>query len=137
MAVALRAVMLKHKFLVAVALGALGTWSVRSASAEPAWCKGASFDRDLDLRDLSSPDAEKAVVTFAHAACAPTAEAKARLADIEKTRAAWGKRLGMTDADWADVIAWIATGEGRNIKPERSTKDLTQYTPIDQYLAFD
>lgn len=128
--------MLKPKIVVAVALGVLGTWSVRSASAEPAWCKGGSFDRDLDLRDLSSPDAEKAVVTFAHAACAPTAEARARLADIEKTRAAWGKRLGMTDADWADVIAWKATGEGRNLKPERSTKDLTQYTPIDQYLAF-
>lgn len=136
MTVALRAVMLKHKILVAAALGALGTWSARSALAEPGWCKGASFDRDLDLRDLSSPDAGKAVVAFAHAVCAPTAEAKARLADIEKTRAAWGKRLGMAEADWADVIAWKATGEGRNIKIERSTKDLTKYTPIDQYLAF-
>lgn len=128
--------MLKHKLLAAVALGALGTWGARSADAEPAWCKGAKFDDDLDLRDLSSPDAEKAMVTFAHAACAPSAEAKARLADIEKTRAAWGKRLGMVEADWADVIAWIATREGRDLKLEYSTKDLTQYTPIDQYKAF-
>ncbi|KAB2899792.1 MAG: hypothetical protein F9K40_09920 [Kofleriaceae bacterium] len=121
--------------VAAVLVGALTFASPPVAAAEPAWCKGASFDGEPDLRDLSSKDAERAVATFAHAACVPSPEASANRAEIEKSRAAWGKRLGMTDADWADVVAWVNANEGRNTRLTYSTKDLSQFTPLDHYKA--
>jgi hypothetical protein len=127
----------KQLTLAAVAFGALVIGNVRSAAAEPAWCKGASFDDDPDLKDLSSKDAETAVVAFAHALCAPNHEIEANKAEIEKSRAAWSKRLGMTEADWADVVAWHNANGGRNTKLTYSSKDLSQFTPLDQYKAIE
>jgi hypothetical protein len=121
---------------IAIAAGALGAFlHVGTAAAEPAWCKGASFSDEPDLKDLSSNDPEKVMTTFALAACKPTPEVTAHAADIEKNRAAWGKRMGMTENDWADMVAWIAAGEGRSVKLEYSTKDISKFTPIDNYKA--
>ncbi len=129
--------MTKHLHLTAIAIGAFAAWGhVRTASAGPAWCKGATFDDDVDLKDLSSSDPRRVVEAFALASCAPSAEVEARRADIDKGRAAWGKRLGMNDADWGDVVAWIKDGDGgRDVKLEYSTKEVTKFTPIDQYKA--
>jgi hypothetical protein len=116
--------------ITAAALGVAGT-----ASAAPAWCQGASFSGELDPRALSSTDPTEVVVALAHATCAPSAQAEAHRAAIESGRQAWGQRLGMADADWADVIAWVNAGRGRDVRLEMSTRDVTQLGPIDQYVA--
>ena len=105
------------------------------AFAAPDWCKGASFDDTLDAGDLSSDDPEKVVVALAQATCAPTPETEAHASEIEASRQAWGKRLGMSDADWGDVLGWVQSGRGRRVKLEPSTKDATKLTPIDQYVV--
>lgn len=124
------------KTIAAIAIGAVTAWaSTASAGAAPAWCKDASFQDELESKDLSSTDPEVLIVAFAHAMCAPSAEAEVHRAEIDKSRAAWGKRLGMVEGDWADVIAWINAREGRDVRLEYSTKEVARFTPIDQYKA--
>jgi hypothetical protein len=101
----------------------------------PAWCKDASFASDrYDLKDLSARDPRDVIITFAKAVCAPSPEAEAGRAEIEKARQAWSKKLGMIEDDWADAVAY-AKVDYRNEKIEYSTKDLAAFTPIDQYKA--
>jgi hypothetical protein len=101
----------------------------------PAWCKDASFGSDrYDLKDLSARDPRDVIITFAKAVCAATPEAEAGAAEIEKARQAWSKKLNMTDADWADAVAY-AKADYRNERFELSTKDLAAFTPIDQWKA--
>jgi len=119
-----------------VAVGAVA-WLCHMGSASagvPDWCKDASFDDRYDLKDLSSQDIDNVVSTYAMAACKPTAEAEANKANIDKGRAAWGKKLGMTDGDWADAVAYANVDE-RSSDPQLSTKDIAKMTPIDQYVA--
>jgi hypothetical protein len=113
-----------------VALGAADR-----ANAAPAWCKDASFRGDVDASDLSSKEPEEVVVALAHATCAPTPEVEAHRAEIEAGRKAWGQRLGMEEDDWADVIAWVNADGGRAARLELSTKDVAQFTPLDQVKA--
>ncbi|MGN6105900.1 MAG: hypothetical protein ACTHU0_12410 [Kofleriaceae bacterium] len=117
--------------LVIVALVA----SAGTASAAPGWCKEAAFSESVELRDLASKDPSTVVVALGHATCAPSPEADARRAEIEKHRQAWGQRLGMIDSDWADVIAWARANEGRDSELQFSTKDVAQLTPLDEYKA--
>jgi hypothetical protein len=125
-----------HKLIACAALAAASLGSIHVASAAPAWCSGARFDDELDLQRLSDSDPRVVIVTFAHAACAPSGEAAARKAELEQSRAAWGKRLGMIEADWADVIAFAAEHHG-SARPDLafSTKDLASLTPLDQLKA--
>ncbi|MBE7450607.1 MAG: hypothetical protein HS111_17420 [Kofleriaceae bacterium] len=106
-----------------------------AARAEPGWCKGASFAGEVDPRDLAAKEPQRVVAALAHASCAPDPRAAANRAEVDRSRAAWGQRLGMTEADWGDVIAWIDAGEGRDVKLELSTRELARFTPIDQYIA--
>ncbi|MCE9576056.1 MAG: hypothetical protein K8W52_23090 [Deltaproteobacteria bacterium] len=124
---------MKQHIAIAIALGALG--AARTAAAAPSWCKDAAFDGDVDLKDLTDKDPEKVIITFAHAACAPTPEVETHKAEIEQNRAAWGKRLGMVESDWGDVVAYVNANEGRNTRLNLSTKDATKFTPIDQFIA--
>ncbi|MGN6104906.1 MAG: hypothetical protein ACTHU0_07375 [Kofleriaceae bacterium] len=125
-----------NKFVV-VAFGALGALvaGTGSAWAAPAWCKGAAFAGEVELRDLSSQDPRKVVLAFAQAACAPTPEAQARRSELEKSRQSWGQRLGMVESDWADVVAWVSANEGRDVDLQFSTNDVTRFTPLDEYKA--
>src|SRR5204862_3335942 len=83
---------------------------------------------------LSARDPRDVIITFAKAVCAPTPEAEAGGAEIEKARQAWSKKLHMTDADWGDAVAY-AKSDYRNERFEYSTKDLAAFTPIDQWKA--
>lgn len=122
--------------LVAAAASALALLTPGAAHAGvPTWCKDASFGSDrYDLKDLSARDPGEVVMTFAKATCAPTPEADASRGEIEKSRQAWSKKLGMTDADWADAVAY-AKVDGRLGKLDYSTKDLAAFTPLDEYKA--
>lgn len=96
-----------NKF-VSIALGAvISVGHVGAAlAAPPAWCKGMAANDRYDLTDLSKglEDLEDVLVTFAYATCSPTPEAEANKDQIAKARAAWSKKLLMTEDDWADVI---------------------------------
>lgn len=123
--------------LVALSVAALAVAGpARSALAgAPAWCKDASFGSDrYDLKDLSAKDPRDVIIAFARATCAPTPEAEAGRAEIEKVRQAWSKKLNMTEADWADAVAF-AKSDYRNERFEFSTKDLAGFTAIDQWKA--
>jgi hypothetical protein len=105
------------------------------ADAAPAWCKGVQIDGEPRLEDLSSQDPKQVIEAFTKAACAPNEEVTSHAAQIEQSRKAWGKRLGMEEADWVDTVAWLASNEGRNTRFTYSSKDLTAFTAIDQYIS--
>jgi hypothetical protein len=121
--------------LVAAAASALALFPTAAAAGVPAWCKDAAFGSErYDLKDLSAREPRDVIITFAKASCAPTPEADAGRAEIEKARQAWSKKLNMIEADWADSVAY-AKSDTRSQKIEYSTKDLAAFTPIDQYKA--
>lgn len=103
-----------------------------SADPIPAWCKDHSFSGPAYLATLKHPDVTNVVVTLAHATCVSSPEVDQNRASIEQSRQAWGKRLGMQEADWADLVAYE---KQRSPQPVFSTKDVTKYTAVDQYLA--
>jgi hypothetical protein len=121
------------KTLIAATLLAL--CHVGTASAAPDWCKDAQFDDDYDLKDLSSKDLDRVFSTFAKATCKPNAEAQASAAQINTARQAWGKKLGMQEADWAEAVAFANVKERPNTTITFSSKDLSQFTALDQYWA--
>jgi hypothetical protein len=124
------------KLVVMTAVLVLAGAAKPARAGVPAWCKDASFGSDrYDLKDLSARDPRDVIITFAKAVCAPTPEAEAGRAEIEKARQAWSKKLNMTEADWADAVAY-AKSDYRSEKLEYSTKDLAAFTPLDQYKAF-
>jgi len=94
--------------LVAIAVGAvISVGHVGGAlAAPPAWCKGMEGNDRYDLADLSKglEDLPTVIVTFAQATCLPSPEAESNKAQIDKARAAWSKKLMMTEDDWADVV---------------------------------
>ncbi len=121
--------------LVVVVTGALALFgAARPAVAGPAWCGGAKFDANgEDLRRLSSDRQEDVVHAIVTVLCSNNPDIEPHRADVEKARQAWGKKLFMTDADWADTPAWVnGHQEG---KADFSTKNLKDFTPIDQYKA--
>ncbi len=121
--------------LVVVVTGALALFgATRPAVAGPAWCGSAKFDANSeDLRQLSSDRAEDVVHAIVTVLCSNSPDIEPHRADVEKARQAWGKKLFMTDADWADTPAWV-TGHHEG-KADFSTKSLKDFTPIDQYKA--
>jgi hypothetical protein len=111
-----------------VPLAAIGV----AAAAPPAWCKDAGAESG-DLRGLSSKDVREVLKTFVAAACSPSAEAEDHRAEIETARQAWSKRLGLTEADWADVVDYARTHDDYSIPAEVKTKTLATASPLDQY----
>jgi len=122
--------------LVVVVTGALALFgATRPAVAGPAaWCGDAKFDANgEDLRRLSSDRAEDAVHAIVTVLCSSNPDIEPHRADVEAARQAWGKKLFMTDADWADTPVWVkGHHEG---KSDFSAKSLKDFTPIDQYKA--
>ena len=106
-----------------------------ASAGTPGWCKDAAKGSP-DMGDLQSKDAGKVIKAFVNAECNPNPEVEAHRADIEAARAAWGKRLGMSEGDWADAAAW-AKANDYDIKPDMSTKKLVEMTPIDQWGAIE
>lgn len=115
---------------VATSLVAVGT----ASAAPPVWCKGASVER-VDLSRLSSKDVREVLKTFVSAECAPSSEVDAHRSEIEAARAAWSKRLGMIESDWADAVAYVASDGDSWIEAKLSTDVLSAATPLDQYAV--
>ncbi|HSD86230.1 MAG TPA: hypothetical protein VLB44_01905, partial [Kofleriaceae bacterium] len=118
---------------VVVALGLLGPGI--AVAAPPAWCKDAKFGETSDLGDLkaSEPDrVDYAIKTVVKATCKPEASIANRAGDVEKRRQQLSGELGMTDADWADAVAFT-NADGASDEIAVSTKDFATMTPLDQY----
>ncbi len=102
----------------------------------PAWCGTASFEADgSDLADLKRGEPEYVVRALAKTRCSNSPEVVQQHANIDAARQAWGKKLGMIDADWADAVAFIDNRDGNFPKVEYSTKVLADLTPMDQWRA--
>lgn len=125
-----------NKSIVWCASAIAWTAMVRAASAGvPAWCHGASFEiGDFELQQLSDKsDPERLVTALAEASCSTSDVAKAHASEIAAARAAWGKKYGLAEDDWAEVIAYDQDSDHRFFHADFSTKDITRFTPVDQF----
>jgi len=109
----------------------------RAAWADlPAWCGSAAFEASgSDLHELKRRDPEDVVRALAKTRCSNSPEVVPNHGNIDAARQAWGKKLGMVDADWADAVAFIDNRDGNFPKVEYSTKVLARLTPMDQWRA--
>ncbi|HEY0191372.1 MAG TPA: hypothetical protein VGC42_09645 [Kofleriaceae bacterium] len=114
--------------------GALSLVLAQAAAAAPVWCKGAQ-PGNADLRDLSSREPREVIKALVAAECAPTAEVESRRGEVERARDAWSKRLGMTEADWADAVAYAQTSDDYSIAVDVASKTLAAASPLDQYAT--
>lgn len=125
--------------MIAIASGAAGLWAIAPSRAEaaPAWCAGTPADSGSHanaLAGLSAKDPVDVVRAFVRVTCLPNPSADSQRAEIEAARQAWGKRLGMTEGDWADAVAFHAANK-RTDELTVATTALTQATPLDQYAV--
>ncbi len=137
--------------LIAIAAGVvISVGHVGAAlAAPPAWCKSIPKNDRYDLADMSKglDDLAEVIVTFAYATCSPTPEADANKDQIAKARAAWSKKLMMTEDDWADVgeFSELAASQRRydNISVNTNGQDMgigsalkrpwTSFDAVDQW----
>lgn len=117
----------------------VAAWAAQPGAAWadlPAWCGTSSFDTSgSDLQNLKRTEPDEVVRAIAKTRCSNSPEVAQNHAKIDAARQAWGKKLGMTDADWADAVAFIDNRDGNYPKVEYSTKNLAQLTPMDQWRA--
>jgi hypothetical protein len=122
----------KQGCLIVIAFAAASVPHVASAGV-PAWCKGSGDAGDEELKQMASSDATEAVAAIAKASCTSGHDIDAHRKDVDAARAAWNKKLAMTDADWADAIAYADSDHA--FKADLSGKGLDKLTPIDQFKA--
>jgi len=126
-----------NRFFVAMVGGVTSLIAAGAAdAAPPAWCAGAQVPA-ADLHGLSSKDVREVIKAFVAVECAPPAEAGTERAEIEAARQAWSKRLGMTEADWADAVAYARTHDDHSIPAALAARTLATASPLDQYAVID
>ncbi len=116
--------------LVIVAAAILGR--AGAAAAAPGWCKDAKFDSTSDLSGLKADHFDQAITTVVKATCKPAPENSGQAGAVERLRQQLSKDLGMTDADWADAVAFT-NPDAEGYTSTVSTKDFATMTPLDQY----
>ncbi|MBS1124324.1 MAG: hypothetical protein H6Q90_6552 [Deltaproteobacteria bacterium] len=105
-----------------------------ASAGPPAWCGGKSFDAgSYDVKESKRSEPESAVRAIAKMLCTDTADMRPHHAAIEVDRQAWGKKLGMIEADWADAVEYIDNKDGNYPKINYSVTVITQLSPMDQY----
>ena len=108
-------------------------------AGNPAWCKKVSSGFTADgVKRVHAPDVEEAVKAILAESCHAENDSYGdhqpeKHAEVDKARAALSQQLGMTEADWADAVAWDENNH--NLEATISAKSLALLTPIDQYLA--
>jgi hypothetical protein len=122
--------------LFVAAVGVAATSRLAHADAPPAWCGSAAIEASgSDLQNLKHSEPETVVRALAKTRCSTAPEVAQNHASIDAARAAWGKKLGMVEADWADAVDFIGNRDGNYPKIEYSTKVLAKLTPMDQFRA--
>jgi hypothetical protein len=124
---------------VMVVMGMVVVAAARVAHGSPAFCGGkdskAGNEDIYRLKTHQVTDRDDEVKLVWQLSCSNDDDVAQHRAEIDRARADWSKRLGMTDADWADVASFVDNREGKFIQIDMSSKDLSQFTPIDQYAA--
>lgn len=122
------------KQYVLVAIAAIA-WFGHAQAAPPTWCKGATFEfGDYELRELQrKTDPDRTMQALVKATCSGSPAAEAHKAEIDAARASWGKKFGLAEDDWAEVVAYAQDSSHNLFRAEFSTKDITKFTPVDQY----
>lgn len=123
---------MKTWLLVAAMLAPQVAWAGPSA-----WCKQKTEASEYDLPKLKSHDmANDAMIELiGELSCSPDSGVEAHRRDVDAARAEWSKKLGMSDADWADVAPFAEARQGEFLKADFSVKGFDKMTPIDQYKA--
>lgn len=120
----------------AIAAVALATTATAAHADTPTWCKRFDGIRKGDVERLKKEsDPIDALTELVGLMCDKNNRAEK---DTEYFRAEWGKRLQMTDADWADVGSWADAlpVARRNAAPKfPKKKGISELTPLDQYGA--
>ncbi|MBA3463579.1 MAG: hypothetical protein H0T46_26720 [Deltaproteobacteria bacterium] len=113
---------------------------ISTAAAAPAWCKGGDEKPSYDMKSLfSETDADRALMQLVAASCYGEADVAQMGKQVNTTREAWNKKLGMVEADWADVSEWAHLPRHLRGDPKIEVKDRqaawSAYSPLDQYGA--
>jgi hypothetical protein len=108
---------------------------VPAAADTPKWCPKATEAGTYDLNELKRSEPEYVVRAIAKVSCSTNPEVANMQQQVATARAAWGKKLGMEDPDWADAVLFIDNRDGNFPKVELSTKDMAKFTPMDQWRA--
>lgn len=109
------------------------------ARAEPAWCKGATEKinvSDYDFKDLQDgADPRNAVRTLVGAHCFPNEDTRKGEKAIGEGFKLWSSKLEMSDADWADAVAYTNARYGGSLQVRDARAAWSAWTPIDQYVG--
>ena len=97
---------------------------ISTASAAPTWCKGGDEKPSYDVKSLfSETDADRALMQLVAASCYGEADVAQMSKQVNATREAWNKKLGMVEADWADVSEWAHLPRHLRGDPKIEVKD--------------
>jgi hypothetical protein len=115
------------------------------AIAAPAWCAAEGVNqhemRYSSVTDALDPDPSDALPAIVASLCWPDAEAKDRVKEIEKARAAWSKKLDLQEADWTDVAQYASTTKSMrqgSIPVDHEKKQAwTTLSPIEQFSGIE
>ncbi len=125
-----------------ILLGALCALAAHSTTAEaaPSWCKGGEDSPVYSLKTLfSETDAHDALRNLVAASCYPGDDVAAMTKQIAAARAAWSKKLGLVEADWAEVSDWAHLPTNLRAADRIEVKDRqapwSAYSPLDQFGA--
>lgn len=109
-----------------------------SVSAAPTWCKGGDEKPSYDMKTLyTEPDVHFALLGLVAASCYPESDVAAQGKQLAAARAAWSKKLGLVEDDWADVSEWAhlqrhLRGDTRIDERDRQAP-WSAYSPLDQF----
>lgn len=124
-----------NKLVYASIVIAAASTEIAAADPKPAWCGTQRFTTNVDLKQLTHPDPARVLEAIVLATCAPTPEAEANKATIEKARQAWSKRLALRDSDWADVVGEVFDTPRSEVTP--SSPDPAKFTALDQFAVIE
>lgn len=112
-----------------------------TATAAPAWCKGGKEKPSYDMKTLfTETDPWDALENLIGATCYADADIASYAKQIEATRVAWSKKLGLTDADWVDVNEFIhypRMYRGSGAFSSKNKGGFTTYSALDQWTMLD
>jgi hypothetical protein len=113
-------------------------WSA-TAGAEPPWCKGVTEKinvSDSDWKDFQERDDPRhAVRTLVGAHCFPNDDTRRDAKIIAEGFAKWSRKLEMTEADWADAVAYTNARYGGSLSHRDPKLAWSTWTPVDQYVG--
>src|SRR4051812_647537 len=115
------------------------------AAAAPAWCTAEGVDKQemrySNVKDVLAAEPDDALPAIVASLCWPDEEAKDRVKEIEKARAAWTKKLDLQENDWVDVAQYASTSKsGRygNVPLDFEKKMAwSTLSPIEQYAGIE